>query len=48
MSKIIIKLLICCLRLLMDIKHEQTGSHYAFNDEYAAIREASEVLKERR
>ena len=32
-NKLIVKLLIHCLKLLMDIKSEQTGSNYSFEKE---------------
>ena len=43
-NKLIIKLLIYCLRLLMDIKSEQTGSNYSFEKESETIREARKYI----
>jgi len=43
-NKLIVKLLIHCLRLLMDIKSEQTGSNYSFEKESETIREARKYI----
>jgi hypothetical protein len=43
--KIVIKLLIQCLYLLMDIRKDQTGSHYSFTNEEQVIKEARNHMK---
>jgi len=45
-NKLIVKLLIYCLRLLMDIKSEQTGSNYSFEKESETIREARKYISD--